>query len=199
VKALFRDLKFKKTYSLGAINSINFARIMFQITYYFYTYFKLFPKCDGEMSFSVGLLMPVVILLYLSSHTATYMSSYYCMCPHTSYYYYTSSYCYIYVLILLYVSSYYCMCPHTTICVLILLYLSSYYFVSSYYYYTRVLILLYMSTYYYICVLILLYMCPHTAICVLTLLYGVLIPVLCVLILLYMFPQRDILLCIHMY
>ena len=81
MKALFRDLKFKKTYSLGAINSINFARIMFQITYYFYTYFKLFPKCDGEMSFSVHL----------------YMSSYYYMCPPTticvSYYYcYVSSY-----------------------------------------------------------------------------------------------------------
>jgi hypothetical protein len=53
VKALFRDLKFKKTYSLGAVNSINFARIMFQITYYFYSYFKLFPNCDGEISFSV--------------------------------------------------------------------------------------------------------------------------------------------------
>ena len=53
VKALFRDLKFKKSYSLGAVNSINFARIMFQITYYFYTYFKTFPNCDGEMSFSV--------------------------------------------------------------------------------------------------------------------------------------------------
>jgi threonine synthase len=46
-------VKFKKQYSLGAVNSINFARIMFQITYYFYTYFKLFPQCDGEMSFSV--------------------------------------------------------------------------------------------------------------------------------------------------
>ncbi len=46
-------MKFKKQYSLGAVNSINFARIMFQITYYFYTYFKLFPQCDGEMSFSV--------------------------------------------------------------------------------------------------------------------------------------------------
>jgi threonine synthase len=46
-------VKFKKKYSLGAVNSINFARIMFQITYYFYTYFKMFPNCDGEMSFSV--------------------------------------------------------------------------------------------------------------------------------------------------
>eukprot|EP00286_Rhodomonas_abbreviata_P023289 CAMPEP_0181303682 /NCGR_PEP_ID=MMETSP1101-20121128/8700_1 /TAXON_ID=46948 /ORGANISM="Rhodomonas abbreviata, Strain Caron Lab Isolate" /LENGTH=496 /DNA_ID=CAMNT_0023409295 /DNA_START=218 /DNA_END=1708 /DNA_ORIENTATION=- len=53
VKNLFCDLNFKKTYSLGAVNSINFARIMFQITYYFYTYYKKFPNCDGTMSFSV--------------------------------------------------------------------------------------------------------------------------------------------------
>eukprot|EP00440_Ansanella_granifera_P063668 gb/GFBE01069030.1/.p1 GENE.gb/GFBE01069030.1/~~gb/GFBE01069030.1/.p1 ORF type:complete len:494 (+),score=129.05 gb/GFBE01069030.1/:1-1482(+) len=53
VKALFGDLAFKKDFGLGAVNSINWARIMFQITYYFYTYFKLFPNCDGEMSFSV--------------------------------------------------------------------------------------------------------------------------------------------------
>jgi len=53
VKALFNDLKFRKTYSLGAVNSINFARIMFQITYYFWTYFKLYPNCDGTVSFSV--------------------------------------------------------------------------------------------------------------------------------------------------
>mmetsp|Transcript_80392 Transcript_80392/g.260488 ORF Transcript_80392/g.260488 Transcript_80392/m.260488 type:complete len:497 (+) Transcript_80392:47-1537(+) len=53
VKALFGDLDFKKEYGLGAVNSINWARIMFQITYYFYTYYKLFPQCDGTMSFSV--------------------------------------------------------------------------------------------------------------------------------------------------
>merc|ERR1712176_657283 len=53
VKGLFNDLDFKKQYGLGAVNSINWARIMFQITYYFYTYFKLFPSCDGTMSFSV--------------------------------------------------------------------------------------------------------------------------------------------------
>jgi len=53
VKGLFADLDFKKQYGLGAVNSINWARIMFQITYYFYTYFKLFPKCDGKVSFSV--------------------------------------------------------------------------------------------------------------------------------------------------
>jgi len=53
VKALFGDLDFKSKYGLGAVNSINWARIMFQITYYFYTYFKLYPSCDGEISFSV--------------------------------------------------------------------------------------------------------------------------------------------------
>ncbi|CAE7949914.1 thrC, partial [Symbiodinium sp. KB8] len=53
VHDLFADLSFKKEYGLGAVNSINWARIMFQITYYFYTYYKLFPNCDGEISFSV--------------------------------------------------------------------------------------------------------------------------------------------------
>lgn len=53
VKELFADLDFKKQYGLGAVNSINWARIMFQITYYFSTYFKLFPGLDGEISFSV--------------------------------------------------------------------------------------------------------------------------------------------------
>eukprot|EP00930_Biecheleria_cincta_P058375 TRINITY_DN44209_c0_g1_i1.p1 TRINITY_DN44209_c0_g1~~TRINITY_DN44209_c0_g1_i1.p1 ORF type:complete len:495 (+),score=103.29 TRINITY_DN44209_c0_g1_i1:121-1605(+) len=53
VKDLFADLDFKKEVGLGAVNSINWARIMFQITYYFYTYFKLFPNCDGTMTFSV--------------------------------------------------------------------------------------------------------------------------------------------------
>merc|ERR1719203_1713029 len=53
VKDLFGDLDFKKQYGPGAVNSINWARIMFQITYYFYTYFRLFPECDGTLSFSV--------------------------------------------------------------------------------------------------------------------------------------------------
>merc|ERR1719174_3254601 len=53
VKGLFGNLDLKRRYGLGAVNSINWARIMFQITYYFYTYFKLYPKCDGTMSFSV--------------------------------------------------------------------------------------------------------------------------------------------------
>lgn len=53
VKELMGDLAIKKKFGLGAVNSINWARIMFQVSYYFYTYFKLFPACDGKVSFSV--------------------------------------------------------------------------------------------------------------------------------------------------
>ena len=85
------------------------------------------------------------------------------MCPHATTY--VSSYCYIYVLILL------CMCPHTAIyvssycciCVLILLYVCPHTTRSW-----RSLRLyrasMYPSANYYMCVLILLYMSPHTPI-----------------------------------
>ena len=38
VKALFNDLDFKREYSLGAVNSINWARILAQVVYYFYAW-----------------------------------------------------------------------------------------------------------------------------------------------------------------
>eukprot|EP01132_Coremiostelium_polycephalum_P005190 gene5190-6461_t len=41
VKEIFGDLQFKKRYNLGAVNSINWARILAQIVYYFYSYFKV--------------------------------------------------------------------------------------------------------------------------------------------------------------
>ncbi|KAJ1797648.1 threonine synthase, partial [Coemansia sp. RSA 2599] len=41
VKQLFGRADFKRDHSLGAINSINWARILAQITYYFYAYFTL--------------------------------------------------------------------------------------------------------------------------------------------------------------
>ena len=40
VKSIFSDLEFKNRYRLGAVNSINWARILAQIVYYFYAYFK---------------------------------------------------------------------------------------------------------------------------------------------------------------
>ena len=50
VKAIFNDLDFKEKYKLGAVNSINWARILAQIVYYFYAYFKVKPK---KLYFSV--------------------------------------------------------------------------------------------------------------------------------------------------
>ncbi|KAJ1959916.1 threonine synthase [Dispira parvispora] len=41
VKALFGNPTFRKRYHLGAINSINWARILAQTVYYFYSYFSL--------------------------------------------------------------------------------------------------------------------------------------------------------------
>ena len=41
VKALFGDDDIKKTHKLAAVNSINWARILAQISYYFYSYSSL--------------------------------------------------------------------------------------------------------------------------------------------------------------
>jgi threonine synthase len=38
VKSLFNDLDFKREYHLGAVNSINWARVLAQIVYYFYAW-----------------------------------------------------------------------------------------------------------------------------------------------------------------
>ncbi|ORY75083.1 putative threonine synthase [Protomyces lactucae-debilis] len=52
VKSLFNDPKFSTDFSLGAVNSINWARILAQITYYFHSYFSLLKqlgKKTGEV------------------------------------------------------------------------------------------------------------------------------------------------------
>jgi len=41
LKSLFRDLPFKQAYHLGAVNSINWARVLAQIVYYFYGAFRV--------------------------------------------------------------------------------------------------------------------------------------------------------------
>lgn len=57
VKALFADPDLNSTHNLAAVNSINWARILAQMTYYFYSYFALtkspgFSK-DSKMRFVV--------------------------------------------------------------------------------------------------------------------------------------------------
>jgi len=51
VKTLFNDLPFKKEYALGAVNSINWARVLAQVVYYFYAWGRL-PE-QQEVVFSV--------------------------------------------------------------------------------------------------------------------------------------------------
>src|SRR5690348_10995412 len=46
VKALFADPQINETMNLGAVNSINWARILAQTTYYFHAYFSL-QKSSG--------------------------------------------------------------------------------------------------------------------------------------------------------
>jgi hypothetical protein len=112
--------------------------------------------CFTFDSFFSGLRVhQVLVLLYVCPHTTIYLSSYYCMCPHT--------------IILLCVSGPTDMCPHTTIsvssyyyiCVLILLYLCPQLHLRR-----RLRILLYVRPHTTICVPILLYVCPHTSISV---------------------------------
>lgn len=52
VKSIFNDLEFKQKYSLGAINSINWSRVLAQVVYYFYTYLKVVDEWS-EVYFTV--------------------------------------------------------------------------------------------------------------------------------------------------
>ncbi len=53
VKELFGDLEFKDQYHLGAINSINWARVLAQVVYYVYAYIKLWRNGMDSVDFSV--------------------------------------------------------------------------------------------------------------------------------------------------
>ena len=53
VKAVASDLEFKEAHSLGAVNSINWARVMAQVVYYFKGYFAVTRSNDEQVSFTV--------------------------------------------------------------------------------------------------------------------------------------------------
>jgi threonine synthase len=52
VKACFNDLDFRHKHRLAAVNSINWCRIMAQIVYYFYSYFRV---NEGKKTFRIYL------------------------------------------------------------------------------------------------------------------------------------------------
>ncbi|HET9700287.1 MAG TPA: threonine synthase [Burkholderiales bacterium] len=53
VKAVSNDLDFKEKYRIGAVNSINWARVAAQVVYYFKGYFAATRGEDEEVSFAV--------------------------------------------------------------------------------------------------------------------------------------------------
>jgi len=54
VKGLFNDLEFKHDYQLGAVNSINWARVLAQVVYYFYAWGRMSGGDTGQrLTFSV--------------------------------------------------------------------------------------------------------------------------------------------------
>lgn len=53
VKQIFGDKEFNEQYHVGAVNSINWARILAQMTYYFYSYFQVTKKTTKPVRFVV--------------------------------------------------------------------------------------------------------------------------------------------------
>ncbi|SCU92959.1 LAFA_0F13916g1_1 [Lachancea sp. 'fantastica'] len=53
VKAIFGDVEFNKKHNVGAVNSINWARILAQMTYYFYAYFQAVKGAQSKVKFVV--------------------------------------------------------------------------------------------------------------------------------------------------
>lgn len=48
MKTIFNDLEFKDRYSLGAVNSINWARLLAQVVYYFYGAFRVMQETGTD-------------------------------------------------------------------------------------------------------------------------------------------------------
>jgi len=52
VKSMFEDKNFRNSINMSGVNSINWARIIFQIVYYFFSHFKI-AKANEKINFSV--------------------------------------------------------------------------------------------------------------------------------------------------
>lgn len=58
VKAVSSDLEFKARWRIGAVNSINWARIMAQVVYYFKGYFATIAACQRRLGDPVSFSVP---------------------------------------------------------------------------------------------------------------------------------------------
>ena len=54
LKTVFNDLSFKETYALGAVNSVNWARVLAQVVYYFWTWFQLKQPSEFDVTVPTG-------------------------------------------------------------------------------------------------------------------------------------------------
>jgi len=57
VKAVSADLAFKRRHRIGSVNSINWARLLAQVVYYFAGWFQATTSNDERISFKVSLMM----------------------------------------------------------------------------------------------------------------------------------------------
>ena len=53
VKAVSADLEFKRAHSIGTVNSINWARLLAQVVYYFAGWFQATRRDDEQVDFAV--------------------------------------------------------------------------------------------------------------------------------------------------
>lgn len=53
LKQIFNELDFKQSFHLGAVNSVNWARILAQVVYYFYAWSRATESVQEKVSFSV--------------------------------------------------------------------------------------------------------------------------------------------------
>lgn len=74
VKAAFADETFRDEVKLGAINSINWARVMAQITYYFYSYLRV---TDGVLEKNLMLKEPKVSYAVPTGNFGDILAGYY--------------------------------------------------------------------------------------------------------------------------